>query len=223
MNNTKLSFLDLMKKYIDAAWLENETREDLRLVLGEYRFLVSRFVQWIGLTFAKSSDETVRQLLLHNIVEECSEIGGPPSHLGRLDLCLASCGVLAPQSHTPLASTRRIENWFFDLFSNQDCHACLSALGPGTESISQQFLVPLEAGIRKAFAGEAVDYGYFDVHRPEVESVHAEDLDKAIALVENAASPSERERLLRSRQFWSAETIAQHAAFWAELRQHLHP
>ena len=51
-----------MKFTIDAGWLENESRKDLRLILAEYRFFVSRFVQWIGLTFGKSSDEKVRQL-----------------------------------------------------------------------------------------------------------------------------------------------------------------
>src|ERR1039458_6696694 len=156
-----------MKFTIDAGWLENESRKDLRLILADYRHLVSRFVQWIGLTFGKSSDEKVRQLLLHNIIEECSQLDGPPSHLARLDLCLASCGAPSPRTHRPLESTRRTEGWFFDLFASQDCHTCLSALGPGTESISQQFLVPLEAGIRRAFAGERMDYTYFDMHRPE--------------------------------------------------------
>ena len=211
-----------MKNSIDAMWLETENGDNLRLILADYRLFVSRFVQWIGLTFGKSSDEKVRQLLLHNIVEECGQVDGPASHLARLDMCLASCGAPTPQTHRPLESTRRIESWFFDLFSNQDCHTCLSALGPGTESISQQFLVPLKASIRGAFAGEPVDYTYFDLHRSEVEAVHAEDLDKAIALVEDKAPPTERERLLRSRRYWEAETISQHAAFWAGLRQHLH-
>ncbi len=211
-----------MKNLIDAAWLENQDRENLRRVLAEYRFLVQRFVQWIGLTFGKSNDEHVRQLLLGNIVEECGQSNKTPSHLARLDGCLASCNAPSWQHYQPLATTSRIEAWFFDLFSSQSCHVCLSALGPGTESVSQQFLAPLETGIRTAFAEDNVDYTYFDLHRSEVEGAHSDDIDKAIALVENAAAPFERERLVRARYYWCAESIAQHAAFWGGLRRQLH-
>lgn len=207
---------------IHAEWLENESRDNLKFVLTEYRFLVGRFVQWLGLTLGKSSDERARQLLLHNLVDECGQIDGPRSHLSLLDACLTSCGIVMEENCRHLPTTRSTENWFFDVFSNQDCHTCLSVLGPGTESISQQFLKPLEAGIRKAFAGEAVDYAYFDVHRPEVEVFHAEDIDKAIELVERSVAFHEVERLQRARQFWSIEAIHQHSAFWNSLRAYLH-
>lgn len=207
---------------IHADWLEMESRDNLKFILAEYRFLVGRFVQWLGFTFGKSSDEQIRQLLLHNLVEECGQIGGPRSHLRLLDDCLSSLGISSLNDYTPLQSTRRAEGWFFDTFSNHACHTCLCVLGPGTERVSQQFLKPLEAAIRQAFARDTVDYTYFDVHREEVEAFHALDIDKAIMLIEDRSDPREAERLRRSRQFWTDEAISQHAGFWISLQSHLY-
>jgi|ERR1039458_334383 pyrroloquinoline quinone (PQQ) biosynthesis protein C len=208
-----------MKKQIKAQWLENESRENLQFILAEYRFLVHRFMQWIGLTFGKSSNERVRQLLLHNIIDECGRIGGDPSHLSYLDDCLASCGVVASEHYKPRPSTRRIEKWFFDVYQHRDCHVCLSVLGPGTESISQQFLKPLEAGLRHAFAGQKVDYKYFDVHRPEVEIAHAEDIAKALAIVEQSTESAVRKKFEKERIHWAEQAIAHHAEFWTSLKE----
>lgn len=207
---------------IQAAWLENQSRDNLKFILAEYRFLVGRFVQWLGLTLGKSSDERIRQLLLHNLIEECGQIGGARSHLSLLDDCLASCGIIPVIDYKPLRSTICAEHWFFSTFSNQDCHTCLSVLGPGTECISQQFLKPLEIGIRQAFGCESVNYSYFDVHRAEVEIFHAQDINRAIELIEADCDLDEIKRLKRSRYYWSNEAISQHDVFWTSLRNVLH-
>ena len=99
-----------MKSKIKAEWLENESRENLQVILSEYRFLVHRFMQWIGFTFGKSNNERVRQLLLHNIIDECGQIGGEPSHLSFLDDSLASCGVVVSENYSPLPSTAGLKN-----------------------------------------------------------------------------------------------------------------
>lgn len=203
---------------IKTMWLIDSNGQALSRVLVEYRYFVHRFTQWFAMVIGRAEDQHVRQLLLPNLVDE---LGGPdkaPSHLDLLDRCLSSCGIRQRDVNRLLPSTREAEAWFYEVCSNRNTHTSLCVLGPGTESISQSFLAPLEKAIKRVFSEKHLDLVYFDVHRPEVESAHADSIDKAIRIVESNAPPQKRKSLAAQRARWTAAAVRHHAQFWNSMR-----
>lgn len=204
---------------IEASWVAGLSEDGLRFVLPEYRYLVHRFPQWIALTVGRCDIERVRQLLLPNLLDETGTIDGAPSHLSLLDRLIRSCGLGDPGSHLPTQATQDTEDWFFSAFSERGTYECLCVLGPATESISDQFLNPLERAIRRVFTDRELDLTYFDEHRPEVEAEHAEQLNEAIRYYENQADDAE---CLGARQDeWVSAGVSAHSRFWDSLRAEL--
>lgn len=186
-------------------WLTKLSGDGLQMTLQEYRYFVHRFPLWLGLAAIRAPEHRVRELLLPNLLEEAGH-RGPGEHLLLLDRCLASCGIQPNPLHAPLPSTSTAEAWFFGLCASGDVYGALCALGPGTESVSSQFLVPLEQAIRSVFRGRTIDYTYFDTHREEVEGGHARDLLDAIRLLEGSSG--------RSGERWVGAAVENHRLFW---------
>lgn len=204
---------------IDASWIQEAPQTAVAHALLEYRYFVHRFTQWLALAIGHAEDQRIRQLVLPNLIDEQGGMDNRPSHLDLLDRCLDSCGVKRRLNHRPLASTVRAEAWFFGVCSGVDTHAALCVLGPGTESISQTFLGPLETAIRRAWPEKPIDITYFDVHRPEIEAAHANGLLDAIKLVESGAPDNIARKLITTRAEWTDAAIRQHASFWNGLRR----
>lgn len=172
-----------MRKRINLSWIENISLEENRLVLQEYRYLVHRFVQWMGLTISKSDNETVRQLLLPNFVEECGIIGKSKSHLKLLDELLESIDITSISSYIPSTMTVQIENAFYNTYDEGNTYKSLCVLGPATEAISSHFLLPLKEITLKNFPDAETEY--FDIHLSEEEDKHAIDINTAISVMES--------------------------------------
>jgi len=200
---------------MDTKWLNRVPDVVLRDVLVEYRYLVRRFPQWIALTIGRSEDNEIRQLLMPNLVEECGS-QNRPSHLEMLDRCLTSCGIVLDRQREPFKTTKAIEAWFYSIFATESTLASLCVLGPGTEAISQEFLIPLETGLRNAFRTVDVDFSYFEAHRTTLEEQHAKNIQAAMTRLENLENQSAAER-----DTWIRAAIDAHADFWTFLKVQL--
>lgn len=212
-----------MSSFVDTSWLADLAPECMGTVMLEYRFLVRRFPQWLLLTAGRCEDEYVRQLLLPNIVEECGLVGEVPSHLELLDRCCYSLGLSGPSFYRPSIETRDLEAWFYEIFLRRDVYRCLCVLGPGTEAISEYFLLPLERGIKRLYPEESIDLRYFAAHKAEVEGEHAEDIERALAYLEGKASQNELASLGRIRERWARAGLMAHSRFWANVKSILGP
>ncbi|HEX6372500.1 MAG TPA: iron-containing redox enzyme family protein [Longimicrobium sp.] len=202
---------------IDAEWLSGLEEWELGAVVLNYRYFVHRFPQWLALTIGNSSDERVRQLLLPNLVEEAGTFQGAPSHLNLLDALIVSCGCELDE-FTPLDSTIQSEQWFYDVTHDGITEYALAALGPGTEDVSQDFLVPFETAIRSIY-GIRADYRYFDAHRPSVEEHHGNDIRLALSLLEGSSNdPANFTNRVRTA---ASNAIHTHQTFWDGLRTFL--
>ncbi len=206
---------------IDVEWLRDIPRRAVETVLLEYRYLVHRFPQWLALVIGRSEHERIWQWLLPNLVEECGSLDGEPSHLALLDRTMASFGVAGVEQYHPTDETRAAENWFYDVFAEQNTYESLCVLGPGTEAISQTFLQPLEECLRRKLGGDNLDLAYFAAHRTEVEAQHAEHIDAAIQYLEEQAETKDREKMHAARATWTQAGIDAHAKFWADLHAQL--
>jgi pyrroloquinoline quinone (PQQ) biosynthesis protein C len=198
-----------------AEWLNRASAYKLSFALQEYRYLVHRFSQWLALVVARASDARIRGLLLPNLFEE---IGVPPevSHLSLLDSCITSCGIRVDPVRRATGATREIEQWFVGACANENLLAGLAVLGPGTEMVSQSFLSPLEAALRRVYGERRVDFAYFDHHRPEVESGHAQAVDEAIRILCEASG--DRGACEAERDFWAGKAIERHRQFWEAVQ-----
>jgi hypothetical protein len=114
-------------------------------------------------------------------------------------------------------STQEIESWFFSVFNSADTARSLAVLGPGTEEIAQSFLVPMERGLVRAF--HSVDLRYFEVHRPQYESMHIGDIRQAIHILRNSLTESERFNFDAKIEADTHEALAMHIRFWDNLYQ----
>jgi pyrroloquinoline quinone (PQQ) biosynthesis protein C len=210
---------EVLAERINAAWLKTASSQALTFSLLEYRFLVRRFPQWLALSIGRSEHERVRRLLLSNLVEELGGCGNAPSHLMLLDRTIESCGIPSPIEYSPTEETRKIEAWFFSVFSEQSIYNALCVLGPGTEAISSKFLDPFEEGLKRAFSTRSLDLEYFAVHRTEMEAQHTEHIEQAIRFLEEIASKKEeRLSLVSERSRWSSAGIKAHNSFWKHLK-----
>ncbi len=91
------------------------------------------------------------------------------------------CREAVETAHRGLHDQLAMLDWPINLF----------ALGPGTESISDLFLVPLEHWGAKAAKASAGAQLYFDSHRPQVESEHQMEIRRVIAMELEQMDPSE--------------------------------
>jgi pyrroloquinoline quinone (PQQ) biosynthesis protein C len=202
--------------HIDAEWLSSASEDILALALRNYRRLVHRFPQWLALTIGRSADVRVRDLLMPNLVEECGGAEPWVSHLDLLDSCLQSCGIAGDQDILP--STCEIERWFVDVLRKEDTTRALAVLGPGTEAVAEQFLGPLERGVRGTFLALSPDLRYFDVHRPERERAHIASIDEAIRYLIDTSSAIARAEQHEDVNTWAKRTVDMHSRFWASLK-----
>lgn len=204
---------------INAAWLKTAPPQALTFSLLEYRYLVRRFPQWLALTIGRSEHERVRRLLLPNLTEELGGCGNEPSHLMLLDKTIESCAITGANEHSTTDTTRKIEAWFFSVFSEQPVYNALCVLGPGTEAISSEFLDPLEEGLKCAFSSRSLDLEYFAVHRTEMEAQHTEYIDHAIRFLEEITPEQKRPSLAKEHGRWSNMGIEAHNLFWKHLKR----
>jgi Iron-containing redox enzyme len=195
-------------------WLEDLGKSELKIVLREYGNLVHRFPQFIGLVIGHAENATVRRLLLPNLIDEIGDDRDNPAHIYLFEICAASCG-LQTASNGVSQSTQEIENWFFSVFNSADTARSLAVLGPGTEEIAQSFLVPMERCLVRAF--DSVDLRYFEVHRPQFESMHIGDIRQAIHILRNSLPESERFDFDAKIEADTHEALAMHARFWDNL------
>ena len=201
---------------ISPSWLAQCGIVGLETILLEYGYFVHRFTQFIGLVIGHAEDADVRRLLLPNLIDEIGNEGGDTAHVTLYSRCASSCNVaLEMDSISPM--TKEIEDWFFTVFNSSDTVRSLAVLGPGTDEIAQSFLVPLELSLMKAFP--SVDLGYFEVHRPEMEANHINDIRQAIRVLRDKF-PAENvsafdERINKHAQ----EAVAMHARFWDNMQK----
>lgn len=200
---------------IEVDWLANLNKDELKMVLLEYRYLVHRFTPWIGLLISKTNIDKVRQLLMPNFVEEsgCSRESNVP-HLTLLDNLLKSVGIEYPENYTPTENTFKTEKWFYNLFDSGNTYKGLCVIGPATEAISHQFLMPLKDGICTNFA--TADMTYFDVHLSELEDEHAKSIDDAIDYFETLDKSA-----ITFKTEFIQEGIKTHSKFWKSIKSNL--
>ncbi len=203
---------------IHAEWLTTATAKKLAFSLLEYRYLVKRFSQWLALCIGKSEYEPVRRLLLPNLIEELGGSENAPSHLTLLDKTIGSCGIVGIAEYNPTEETRRIEAWFFSVFSEQPVYNGLCVLGPGTEEISSKFLDPLETGIKNAFSNITLNLEYFSVHQTEMEKKHSESIEQAILILDKISMEENGISLINEKYQWSRDAIEAHNSFWNHLK-----
>jgi len=200
-------------KQITNNWILNCGSNDIDVVLSEYRFFIKRFPQWFSLLIGRIENQEIRQLLLPNLIDESGSIEGEPSHQDHLNSLIKSIGIDISRNKIS-EKTKEIEHWFYNLFYEGDLYKCLCVLGPATESVSFQFLNPLEEAIRRNYSVKRIDYTYFEVHRPEVEVKHADDLASAIEIYEHKYLPKNIKSIKRR---YVAEGLSKHQEFWDNL------
>lgn len=198
---------------IDVSWLEKADEESVKRVLLEYRYFVKRFPSWLALTIAKSEEMTIKQLLMPNLTEECGEIKGQVSHLKMLDNFLEGCGIEDIESYQPSKTTKEMENWFFNLFDKGNTFKSLCTLGPATEEISNQFLIPLMNASKRVFSNKQLDFTYFDIHLSEVEEHHSKAIQEGIEFLETMKPIFQRKKTI-----YISEAVEKHKLFWNFLK-----
>lgn len=200
-----------MKNELQLEWLLFVSKEQNKFILKEYRYLVHRFAMWMGLTISKTENEIVRQLILPNFVEESGTIEGVKSHLKMFDDLLESVGINVLENYTPSKMTKEVENNFFTIFDNFNTYKALCVLGPSTEAISHQFLIPLQEITLKNFPN--ADKEYLDIHLSEVEKEHAIAIEKAIENMEQT-----EKNLSKNKQEYIDIGFNLHKTFWDNLK-----
>lgn len=216
---SSLKSKEVMLEGLRIDWLREATPVCLAFVLREYRYLVHRFPLWLALVFARAQREEVREALRKNLYDE---VGVPPtsSHLQLLDACLLSCGVAWGGSEAVSRETRRIEEWFVGVCGRESSYRALCVLGPGTEAVSEAFLLPLEDAIMGAFHDHEIDLRYFYIHRKEVDAEHARSIEAAMAVIEaDAVGTDQLTLLIEERKTWVEATMAKHRAFWENVHR----
>ncbi len=198
------------------VWLDDLTKTEMRIVLLEYGYLIHRFTQFIALVIGHAENAEVRRLLISNLIDEIGDDRDNLAHVYLFEICATSCG-LQMDSNAVSQSTQDIENWFFSVFNSADTARSLAVLGPGTEEIAQSFLVPMERGLVRVFG--SVDLRYFDVHRPQYESMHIGDIRQAIHIVRNSHPKSEWLGFDEKIETNTKEAMAMHTKFWDNIYQ----
>lgn len=196
------------------VWLEDLAQAEMRIVLREYGYFIHRFTQFIALLIGHAESAEIRRLLLPNLIDEIGDERDNLAHVTLFENCAASCG-LNTDSTEISESTREIENWFFCVFDTADTPKALAVLGPGTEEIAQNFLVPLERGLLRAFG--SVDLRYFEVHRPEYEAIHISDIRHAIHTLGHSLPESQQQIFDDKIKSVTLEAQAMHMRFWKNL------
>lgn len=102
----------------------------------------------------------------------------------------------------------RLERDLVQDFTLLDWPLSLFALGPGTESISDLFLDPIEFWTSAAVDKLPHGHAYFDVHRPEVEYDHQMEISKVLS-EELSTMPEEKAISLTSKGKVVAERAAE--------------
>jgi pyrroloquinoline quinone (PQQ) biosynthesis protein C len=199
---------------ITVNWIEN--KDQIERILYEYKILVKRFPQWFALLIGRIDNQKIRQLLLPNLVDEAGKYQKESSHQDYLNSLMKSLG-LENEEFKISNETLKIEHWFFNLFYSGDLYKCLCVLGPATESVSFQFLNPLEEAIKANYPGKNIDYTYFEVHRPDIEIKHAKDLALAMEIYEKIHFGNFSFKELREKNI--QEGLIQHQKFWDNLRK----
>lgn len=202
-----------MNEYFQLEWLMGLNKAQMQRVLLEYRFYVRRFVPWVALIMARTSSLKIRQLLITNLYEECG-LYVEDSHVSLLDKTIKSVGIeISPEFHKPYLFTQDLEEWFYDTYNNYNTYKSLCVLGPATEAISAQFLLPFKNAILHVFNDRNICIEYFDIHLSEVEANHAINCEEALSLMEN-----EDKSLRLLREQFTLEGIEAHNKFWAYLK-----
>ena len=200
---------------VSNDWVINCEKRQIVITLFEYAYLIKRFPQWFALLIGRIENQDIRQLLLPNLVDESGSFKGDPSHKDYVNSLIKSINYDITE-YTTSIKTIELEDWFFNLFYKGDLYKCLCVLGPATESVSYQFLNPLEEAIKKCFSDKNVDYTYFEVHRPEIEIKHAKDLNAAIKIYENLCFDSDINGI---KSGYIEEGISKHQEFWDNLKK----
>lgn len=198
-------------KELQLNWLTKLSSNELKITLLEYRYLVHRFTPWLGLLIAKSKNEKVRQLLLPNLIEESGSIEGELSHLSILDNLLKSCHIQDPSVYQATKETILTETWFYSLFNSGNTYKGLCVIGPATEAISHQFLLPMYEAVKANWP--YADMTYFDIHLSEIEDEHAKQIESAIQEMEVASKS-----IIKTRNRYVMEGIEKHSSFWNNLQ-----
>lgn len=202
---------------LNLAWLSHCDRIAVQHILCDYGFLVHRFVRYIALVIGHCDVPRVQQLLLDNLVDEVGS-ETEPSHYELYRNLAESCNVDLEECLTD-PDIEQIEAWFYSIYDDENSVRALAVLGPGTEEISRFFLEPLESAVIRYFPD--ADMRYFEVHRPEQEQAHIQDIRRALDIL-LAGLPESRQvdtnRLIKE---YAAKAVAKHAAFWQMQKRHL--
>jgi pyrroloquinoline quinone (PQQ) biosynthesis protein C len=162
---------------------------------------------------ARTNNQRIRQLLLTNLYEECG-LKEEDSHVSLLEKTIKSVGIKTiPETYTPFIFTRQLEEWFYNTYDSYDTYKSLCVLGPATEAISAQFLLPFKNAVLKVFNERDVSVEYFEIHLSETEAKHADNCEEALSLLEK-----EDKSLCLLRDQYTNEGIEIHNKFWKYLK-----
>lgn len=154
------------------------------LCLHFYSLYVRRFTHIICDILSKMpySDDRFWRLAT-NLYDELGDSSGLSKAHGKLlDTIRVKPHFLSETDWMDLShSILQLEQEMVAYFKSLEWPFNLFALGPGTESISDLFLAPIEVWTSKTIMGNPDIKLYFDVHRPEVESKHHLEIARLLA------------------------------------------
>jgi hypothetical protein len=171
-------------KYIELMRTTSGTQAEGMMTLGSYAYYVRRFTQIICNVASKVPDTDSRFWSL--AVNLYDELGGNTGialahgkliEMIRVKPDLVSINDWERCTHGMIS----IENEMVNDFMSLPWPLNLFALGPGTESISDLFLIPIESWSAEALKVMPNVEKYFQLHRPEVEHEHEMVISSLIA------------------------------------------
>lgn len=154
------------------------------VALHAYSRYVRRFtlIMCSVLSKAPEADERFWSLAL-NLYDELGGSRGLPAAHGRLLVDFSSMSANNTSAETQ-ARLERVDSLERDLFTELTTlrwPLSLFALGPGTESVSDLFLEPIEHWCVRSLVDRPLAQEYFDMHRSAVEHEHQLEISRVIS------------------------------------------
>lgn len=168
---------------LDIMKTEKGTDKQGVLALYSYQSYVRRFTIIMCSVMAKVPDADSRfWRLAINLYDELGEKNGLTLAHGKLLERITQSELIdKSEADNCREKISPLEKKMFNLITGSDWCFNLFALGPGTESISDLFLDPLEHWSSKAVKSNSLIKKYFELHYPSVEFEHQLEISKILA------------------------------------------
>lgn len=168
---------------LDVMRSDFGTEKQSDVALLSYQSYVRRFTIIMCSVMAKAPEADSRfWRLAVNLYDELGERNGLDLAHGKLlEKIKESKWIEQPEAEDFVARIAPLENDMFTLISGSEWALSLFALGPGTESISDLFLEPLEHWAAKTIESNISVQQYFELHYPSVEHEHQLEISRILA------------------------------------------